>query len=54
MLYSKVFGGSCLVKRINGKKNGLKSKIEENLENFSNRIHNAIFDVEKFYFLENV
>ena len=54
MLYSKIFGGSCLVKRINGKKNCLKSKIEENLENFSNRIHNAIFDVEKFYFLENV
>ena len=33
MLYSKIFGGSCLVKRINGKKNGLKTKIEENLEN---------------------
>lgn len=54
MLYSKIFGGSCLVKRINGKKNGLKTKIEENLENFSNRIQNAIYDCEKFYYLENV
>ena len=54
MLYSKVFGGSCLVKRINGKKNSLKAKIEENLEHFSNRIQNAIYDIEKFYFLENI
>ena len=44
LLYSKVFGGSCLVKRINGKKNSLKTKIEENLEYFSNRIQNAIYD----------
>jgi hypothetical protein len=50
-----VFGGSVLVKRINGKRNPLKDQIEGDATSFVPRIRKAlVVDTEKFLVLENV
>lgn len=55
MLGSKIFGGSVLVKRLEGRKNSLKKEIESNVEDFLPRFKGAIgSNKEKFYTLENV
>jgi hypothetical protein len=55
MLASKVFGGSVLVKRINGRSNPLKDQIEGDAASFVPRIRKVlVVDTEKFYTLENV
>ena len=55
MLGSKVFGGSVLVKRLEGRKNGLKKEIESGVEDFLPRFKGALgSNKEKFYTLENV
>ena len=55
LLQSKVFGGSVLVKRINGVRNPLKDQIEGDATNFIPRIRKAIvMDTEKFFELKNV
>jgi len=54
-LSSKVFGGSVLVKRINGRKSPLKDQIEGDATSFVPRIKRAlVVDTEKFYVLNNV
>ena len=55
LLGSKVYGGSVLVKRLEGRKNSLKKEIETGLEDFMPRIKGAIgANKKKFYTLENV
>ena len=55
MLGSKVYGGSVLVKRLDGRKNGLKKEIEAGLEDFMPRLKGTIGrNQEKLYTLENV
>ena len=55
MLSSKVFGGSVLVKRLNGRKNPLKDIIEGDATSFVPRIKKVlVVDTEKFYTLNNV
>ena len=55
LLGSKVYGGSVLVKRLDGRRNCLKREIETNLEDFMPRFKGAIGqNAEKFYTLENV
>lgn len=55
LLGSKVYGGSVLVKRLDGRRNSLKREIETNLEDFMPRFKGVIGqNSEKFYTLENV
>ena len=55
LLGSKVFGGSVLVKRLDGRKNCLKKEIEGNLEDFMPRLRKSLGrNHEKMYTLENV
>lgn len=55
LLGSKVFGGSVLVKRLEGRKNSLKKDIETGLEDFMPRFKGVVgVNKEKFYTLENV
>jgi hypothetical protein len=55
LLSSKKFGGSVLVKRIEGKKNPLKERIEGDAAAFMPRFKKAVsVEGEKFYNLENI
>lgn len=55
LLASKVFGGSVLVKRLNGRRNPLRDQIEGDATSFVPRIKKAlVVETEKFYLLENV
>lgn len=55
LLSSKIFGGSVLAKRMDGKKNSLKSQITGDLAEFGPRIKNIISsNAEKFFHLENI
>ena len=55
MLSSKKFGGSVLVKRLEGKKNPLKEHIESDAQSFLPRFKKAVsVDGEKFFVLENI
>ena len=50
-----MFGGSVLVKRLDGKKNCLQDQILKDTANFLPRFKKVVrLDKEKFYHLENV